>query len=327
MTDARPPIRWGIIGCGDVTELKSGPAFQKVEGSSLVAVMRRDGARARDYAARHGVARWYDDAAALVADANVDAVYVATPPNAHRDHVLRCAAAGKPVYVEKPMAMNAAECDEMIAACRATDTPLFTAYYRRALPRFARIKSLLDEGAIGDVLGVNTVLYRNYVPDPGPLPWRVDPAVAGGGLFVDLAPHTLDFLDYALGPIADVAGEAGNQARRYPAEDVVAARFTFTSGAHGVGLWAFSVGTEVDRTELLGSRGRMIFSTFGDDPVLVENADGVRTFTEARPAHVQQPLIQAIVDELRGHGRCPSTGESAARTTRVTDAILRGYYG
>src|SRR5882757_10269989 len=103
-------IRWGIIGCGDVTEVKSGPALQRATGSALVAVMRRDRAKAEDYARRHGVARAYDDAAALIADPDVDAVYVATPPSSHAAYTLAAARAGKPVYVEKPMALSHAEC-------------------------------------------------------------------------------------------------------------------------------------------------------------------------------------------------------------------------
>lgn len=319
-------IRWGIIGCGDVTEVKSGPGFQKAEGSRLVAVMRRNGALARHYALRHGVPRWYDDADALIGDPEVDAVYVATPPDSHHDYVLRCAAARKPVYVEKPMAMHAGECESMIDACRAAGVRLFTAYYRRAMPKFTRIKALVDEGTIGDVRAVSTVLYQSYAPPAGTVPWRVDPHKAGGGLFVDLAPHTLDFLDHVLGPITDVAGAAGNQAGRYRAEDIVSMRFAFGSGVQGVGLWAFSLGTSLDRTELLGSHGRIAFSTFGDDPIVVETGDGTESIVVARPEHVQQPLIQTVVDDLLGRGYCPSTGESALRTTRVTDAALRSYY-
>ena len=122
--DPLKAVRWGIIGCGNVTEVKSGPAFQKAERSNLVAVMRRDGAKARDYAQRHGVPRWYDDAQALINDAEVDAVYVATPPSTHKLYALMAIAAGKPVYVEKPMAMDAAECEAIIAAGRAADVPV-----------------------------------------------------------------------------------------------------------------------------------------------------------------------------------------------------------
>jgi 1,5-anhydro-D-fructose reductase (1,5-anhydro-D-mannitol-forming) len=315
-------IRWGIIGCGDVTEVKSGPGFAKAERSALVAVMRRNGDLARDYAQRHGVPRWYDDGAALIADPEVDAVYVATPPNAHKEYTLAAAAAGKPVYVEKPMALDAGECDEMIAACRAAGVPLFVAFYRRALPRFLKVKELIDTGAIGDVRAVTITLYRHYQPPAGALPWRINPAISGGGLFVDLASHTLDLLDFMLGPIARVTGGAGNQAGRYAAEDIVHGAFEFTSGVRGTGIWSFNAFGDVDRTEIVGSRGRVSFATFDDLPVTLDTAAGPQTFTIPHPAHVHQPLIQTIVDELRGKGKCESTGESGARSSWVMDRCL-----
>src|SRR5438067_5233611 len=153
-----------MIGCGDVTEVKSGPGFQKAAHSRLVAVMRRNGALARDYAERHGVPRWYDDAESLVADPEVDAVYVATPPSSHEEYTLLAARAGKPVYVEKPMARDHAECVAMIDACRAAGVPLFVAYYRRALPRFLKIKELIESGAIGEVRFVAITLYKTLTP-------------------------------------------------------------------------------------------------------------------------------------------------------------------
>lgn len=319
-------IRWGIIGCGDVTEVKSGPAFAKVPGSALVAVMRRSAHLAEDYARRHGVPRWYAEAEPLVGDPDVDAVYVATPPGAHREYVILAAAHGKPVYVEKPMAMNHRECLDMIAACRSAGVPLFTAYYRRALPRFLRVKALLDEGAIGAVRAVSITLWRLHALDPTALPWRVDPAIAGGGLFIDVASHTLDLLDFLLGPIAEAAGGAANQGGFYAAEDIVSASLAFESGARGAGLWCFTADRNEDRVEIVGSAGRLVFSTFDDVPVVLERDGRAESFTVPHPAHVQQPLIQTIVDELQGRGTCPSTGESGARTTRVMDGLLRSYY-
>ena len=323
MTD----IRWGIVGCGDVTEVKSGPALQKARGSSLVAVMRRNGEKAADYARRHGVPRWYDDAQALIDDPEVDAVYVATPPSSHKQYTLLAAAAGKPVYVEKPMALDYGECQEMITACQEAGVPLFVAYYRRALPRFVKVGELLADGAIGEVRFVTvTLAQRAAAIDRDNLPWRVVPQIAGGGLFVDLASHTLDLLDHLLGPIDTAQGVAGNQAELYPAEDIVSGSFVFQSGVQGAGVWCFTAFDEQDRVEISGSRGRISFSTFGAaDPVRLITAAGETDFHIEHPHHIQQPLIQSIVDELQGIGVCPSTGESGARTARVVDAMLRGY--
>ncbi|MEZ4870534.1 MAG: Gfo/Idh/MocA family oxidoreductase [Caldilineaceae bacterium] len=321
-------IRWGIIGCGNVTEVKSGPGFQKAENSALVAVMRRDGALAADYARRHGVPKWYDNAQALIDDPEVDAVYIGTPPNAHREYTLAAAKAGKPVYVEKPMAMNHAECQEMIKACQHAGVPLWVAYYRRRLPRFLRVKELLEAGAIGAPRTVSLTYYRHWRPPAdGNLPWRVIPEIAGGGLFVDLASHMLDYLDYFLGPIAQAQGYAGNQAGYYQAEDTVVGSFVFASGVHGTGVWSFSCFTDLDQTEIIGDKGKLTFSAFGTEPIVLTTAEGVTEYPEPTPNHVQQPLIQTIVDEINGVGQCPSTGASGARTNWVMDQMLHAYYG
>src|SRR6478752_4064397 len=137
-------VRWGIIGCGDVTEVKSGPSFQKIENSELVAVMRRTGELAKDYAERHNVPKWYDDADAHINDPDIDAVNIATPPGSHKEYTMKVAQAGKPVYVEKPMALDFTECQEMIAACEQAGVPLYVAYYRRGQARFLKIKELLE---------------------------------------------------------------------------------------------------------------------------------------------------------------------------------------
>lgn len=318
-------IRWGIIGCGDVTEKKSGPALAKAKNSALVAVMRRDGAKAGDYAKRHSVARWYDDAAKLVADPEVDAIYVATPPDGHERYTEMAAAAGKPVYVEKPMGRTFEECKRMVHVCRRAGVPLFVAYYRRALPRFLKVKQLLDDQVIGHVRFVTVRLYQPPEPQDEErtnLPWRVRPDVAGGGRFLDLACHTLDLLDFCLGPVNKVTGFANNQAHLYPAEDVVAGSWTFDSGALGAGVWCFTAARRRDEVEIVGEDGRITFATFDDAPVAVETDHGSERFEIAHPEHVQQPMVQSVVDELLGKGTCASTGETAARTSRVMDAML-----
>jgi 1,5-anhydro-D-fructose reductase (1,5-anhydro-D-mannitol-forming) len=320
------PIRWGILGCGDVTEKKSGPAFQKARGSELVAVMRRSPGLARDYAERHGVGRWYEDADALISDPDVGAVYVATPPGSHADLAVRVARARKPCYVEKPMARTAGECRAMIEAFRAADTPLFVAYYRRALPRFLAVRKAIQGGQIGAIRFVSIVLQKAVSPserDPHGLPWRLQPEIAGGGHFVDLACHTLDFLDYALGPITRVAGFAENQAGRYPAEDAVTMSFRFESGVLGTGRFCFAAEGPADEVVVTGSDGEIRFATFADDPIRIQAHGQTRVESVAHPPHIQQPLVQAIVDELLGEGPpSPSNGETALRTNWVMEQVL-----
>jgi predicted dehydrogenase len=319
-------IRWGIIGCGDVTEVKSGPAFQKANHSSLSAVMRRTGKLAKDYAKRHGVPRWYDNAETLIHDPEVNAVYIATPPVFHQEYTLLSARAGKPVYVEKPMALNFEECQRMLQVCREAHVPLFVAYYRRALPRFLKVKELIDTRAIGEPRFVTITLCQPLAPEdlnPQTLPWRVIPEMAGGGRFVDMASHMLDFLDFVLGPIRSVQGFASNQAQRYPAEDVVTGAFVFESGVHGTGTWCFAGVDRRDVTEIVGTEGRIAYTTFDAQPIILTTSRGTTEFPCEYPPHIQQPLIQTVVDELNDLGTCPSTGDSTARTSWVMDQMLK----
>jgi predicted dehydrogenase len=317
-------IRWGIIGCGSVCEVKSGPAFRKCEGSALVAVMRRDGAKAQDYARRHDVPKWYDDADKLIQDDAVDAVYVATPPGAHEHYALRVAAAAKPCYVEKPMARSYPECARMIDAFRAARRPLFVAYYRRAMPRFVRAKEMLDSGRIGRVTGCTCRHTRLHWPDPAP-EWRLDPEHSGGGLLLDLGSHTLDILDWLLGDFVEFGGSASNFSSNV-VEDAATLHFKTSRGVVGTASWNFAGATKEDLITIDGTAGRVLLSTFGDG-LRIETGAGAEELKIESPPHVQQPLVQTIVDELLGRGTCPSTGETAARTSRVMDAALARYYG
>jgi predicted dehydrogenase len=314
-------VRWGIIGCGDVTEVKSGPGFQQVPGSALVAVMRRDRAKAEDYARRHGVARAYDRAADLLADPEVDAVYIATPPSSHMELARLVADAGKPCLVEKPMAMNYGECLAIVGAFSARRIPLWVAYYRRALPRFLAVRERLTGGTIGRLTSVHVQVTERLAAADVLSNWRFDPAV-GGGLFLDLASHCVDLLDFFAGPITGAHGFALNTGGAYPTADTISASFVFENGVVGTGVWNFNAHEKTDAIVLTGTRGTISTPIFTDGDVAID-AGGLRDVLPIRnPPHVHQPLIQSIVEELQGRGRCESTGESGARASWVLDCCL-----
>jgi predicted dehydrogenase len=328
----RDLVRWGIIGCGDVTEVKSGPGFQKANGSQLVAVMRRNGTLAENYARRHGVAKWHSNADKLIHDPEVDAIYVATPPGTHCEYALKVCGAGKPAYIEKPMARNATECERMVKAFADAKLPLFVAYYRRAQPRFSKVKELIETGVLGELTQMQ---YRFWAPPDtslkkDSLPWRLKAEDSGGGLFLDLGSHTLDILDFMVGPVTVVRSLASNAKSPYDVEDTVTIGFrsgTGVSPVQGVAMWNFAAEEREDKIEIRGANGRISLSTFGTEPVQLTTDNGVQAFDLPTPPHVAQPLIQTAVDDLLGRGTCPSTGESALRTARVMDAALDSYYG
>ncbi len=330
-------IRWGMIGCGNVTEAKSGPGFQQAERSQLVMVGSRHGDKVADWAQRHGVERWTENAEDVINDPGVDAVYIATPPDSHRHYTELAAAAGKPVFCEKPMACTLDDALAMQQACARAGVPLLVAYYRRALPRFLKIKEWLDDGRIGTPLTVNLQLIMRAEDHPvarmtpemaarGDIPWRFRPEIGGGGNFVDMGTHMLDLMDFYLAPFAEVEGRADNKGGLYAAEDTVSARFVLENGVTGTGQWCCVAGTNIDRTEIIGTEGTIRYATFDDTQLELETKDGVHREDLPFPKHAHLPIIQMVTDALLGRGTAPSDAENGVRAMRVQETILADYY-
>lgn len=322
-------IHWGFIGCGAVTEKKSGPAFSKVEGSNVVAVMRRDGYKARDYAQRHGIDKWYNNAHDLINDPEVNAIYVATPPASHAEYSIAAMRAGKPVYIEKPMAASYDECLQINRVSEETGVPCFVAYYRRTLPYFLKVKQIIDDDQLGEI---SSIQIRFAIPpyatdfDRDNLPWRVKKDLAGAGYFYDLASHQMDILDFIFGKIKNAQGLQSNIAGLYDVEDTVVGTFEFQSGILGSGSWSFIApkDTRSDLIYITGTKGKLTCSTFNFSPILLETAEGKQEFIEENPENIQFYLIRSIVNYLNGKGEMPvSTGITAQRANLVMDMILR----
>ncbi|MCF0194007.1 MAG: Gfo/Idh/MocA family oxidoreductase [Bacteroidaceae bacterium] len=320
-------IQWGFIGCGQVTEKKSGPAFAKVANSRIVAVMSRNRERAKSYAERNGIGAYYSDAQELIDDPNVNAVYIATPPSSHATYAIMSLKAGKPCYVEKPLAASYDECQRINRISKQTGVPCFVAYYRRDLAYFKQVKQLVKSGAVGKVL---TVLIRFAVPprdldyNRDNLPWRVQKDIAGGGYFYDLAPHQIDLLQDIFGPIVKADGYTSNRAGLYQTEDTVSASFQFIDGMSGAGSWCFVAheSAKTDRIEIVGEKGQISFSVFTYEPITLHTAEGRKEFVVPNPEHVQMPMIENVVAQLRHEGVCSSDCVSATSVNWVMDKIL-----
>lgn len=320
-------LRWGFIGCGEVTEKKSGPAFALIPGSSIHAVMSRDANKARSYAERHGIPHWYADAQELIDDPDVNAVYIATPPSSHATYAIMAMRAGKPVYIEKPMAASYEDCSRINRVSQQMGVPCFVAYYRRYLPYFLKVKELIDNGEIGKVINVQirfSVPPRELDYHRDNLPWRLQPDIAGGGYFYDLAPHQLDLLQYYFGCILDASGFSTNRGGLYEAEDTVSCCFRFENGLIGSGSWCF-VGHESakeDRIEIIGDKGQICFSVFNYQPITLHTERGCEEIVVKNPEYVQLPLIRSVVEHLQKKGTCTCDGISATLTNWVMDKIL-----
>lgn len=301
-------IRWGIIGCGNVTEIKSGPAYQKTEGFELTAVMRRDAALAEDYAKRHKVPKYYSDADLLIADHEVDAIYIATPPDTHLYYALKVAAAGKPCCIEKPMARNYEECLTICEAFESKGLPLFVAYYRRSLPRFLKVKELLDTGAIGEVRSIRWQLCKpaSEVDLSKKYNWRTNANIAPGGYFDDLASHGLDLFDYLFGEVRQVHGIATNQQGLYTAKDALSASWLHSSGIIGSGNWNFGSSLREDFVEINGSKGKITFSVFDELPITLQDKNGLLEFIIPHPENIQLYHVKNMREHLLGNSIHPS---------------------
>lgn len=321
-------IRWGFIGCGEVTEKKSGPAFREVEGSDIVAVMGRDAHKTRMYAERHRIPKWYTDASELIEDHDVNAVYIATPPSSHATFAIMSMKAGKPVYVEKPLASSYDDCARINRVSEQTGIPCFVAYYRRYLPYFIKVKSLVESGAIGKVMNVQ--LRFSCPPREldystiSNLPWRLQPDIAGGGYFYDLAPHQLDLLQNMFGVIIKTEGICTNRGGLYKAEDTISACFQFESGLPGSGSWCFAghESSREDRIGVIGDSGMLTFSVFDYAPIEIITSEGLTTLTVPNPPYVQLPIIKSVTEHLQGLNVCLSTSVSATPVNWVMDRIL-----
>jgi 1,5-anhydro-D-fructose reductase (1,5-anhydro-D-mannitol-forming) len=314
-------VTFAIIGCGDVTEKKSGPAFQKIPGSRLKTVMRRDEAKLKDYAARHCVEHYTTDYLEILNDPEIDAVYIATTPNMHKFYTLEAAKYGKAVYVEKPMALTVKECREMTAACEAAGVPLFTAYYRRGMEKFVKIREILSGGVLGEL---RSFQYQYACPVPAPdlnRAWLLDPKAAGGGLLYDIGSHMIDTLGFLLGEAEEACGVSANQSGAYAVNDDHSAVMRFQSGVQGTMQLCFCAAERRDEAVVLGSRGSLRFSIMDNEPITLTVNDETKTVSFSPMEHVQQELITRVVKTLLGNDGLESRGITGLRTQELLEAI------
>jgi predicted dehydrogenase len=318
-------INWGIIGCGNVTEIKSGPAFNKVPNSALVAVMRRNATKAADYAKRHNIPRWYNDANALINDPEVNAIYIATPPDSHEAYALAGIDAGKPVYIEKPMTLHYLSALNIATAANAKQVKVVVAHYRREQPIFKKIKSLLQEKAIGKVRMANIEFCKPSLTAAElattEVAWRVNPSISGGGLFHDLAPHQLDLMYYFFGAVEKMNGIAVNQSDNYTADDLVVGNILFKSGVVFTGSWCFNAAKAIDNCTITGSNGSIHFNIFGGTTITVVVNDITHAFSFDPLQHVQQPMIEKTVQYFLDQAPNPCSANDGAAVMQMIDAI------
>ena len=322
-------IKWGIIGCGDVTEVKSGPAFNKIKNSSLVAVMRRDATKAKDFALRHGVPNWYSNAEDLIKDDSIDAVYVATPPSSHELYATQAMLAGKNVYLEKPVTTNTLACKRLLEVEKQTGQKIAVAHYRRALPMFEEIKKILDLEFIGKIRAVNIQFYQPHQSSliaNSETNWRIDANIAGAGLFYDIAPHQIDMLLFLFGESKSFFGKALNHSNLYLVEDTVSGIIHFQNDVVFSGNWCFTMPAmaQSDVCKITGENGNIEFSFYSNKFILNTKSES-KTFEFNHPAHIQQPMIEKVVDYFLGNALNPCSLEEAYKSLQIMEGFVMSY--
>lgn len=314
-------INFGIIGCGDVTEKKSGPAFQKVEGSNLLAVMRRDEEKLIDYAKRHNVSKYSTDYMELLKDDNIEAIYIATPPHMHHFYTLEAAKYGKAVYVEKPMALSVAECEEMIQVCKDNKVPLFVAYYRREQDKFKKVKEIIDTNEIGEIRSFNYI-YTSKIPTIDPnRPWLLSKEVAGGGLLYDIGSHMIDIIIHLFGEVKMATGISYNQSGVLNVNDVTSGIIQFKNNIQGSIQLSFNGSENRDELTIIGSKGTLRLSIMSNDNVSVMKDDKTYEISFPSMEHVQLPLIKKVVNTLLEQDNYDTSGLYGLRTQEILETF------
>lgn len=320
-------VVWGMIGCGDVTEKKSGPALYKAKGSRLKAVYNRTQSRAESWTKRHGHGIVYDSVDKLLADKEITAIYIATPPAKHFEYAMQVIEAGKIPFIEKPMASTYEECRQILEAAEEKDLPVYVSFYRRAMDKFQKINTLLKEEAIGTPILVESRQFQKpQLEDFNKenLPWRLKPE-AGGGKALDIQVHVLDYLAYFFGDIQTIQGVVENKAGLYEVEDTISASFQFENGVVGSAIWSYVADFDLDEVTIIGTEGRFIFKGTSFESVsLIKNGLEERFYFD-KPEHVAMPFIQSIVEEMRGKEKSPADAKSAANGIRMFDLLLHDY--
>ncbi len=321
-------IRWGFLGCGKVVQKKSGEAFRSVPNSEIAVIMRRDLEAAKESAERFGAPVWCDSVTKLLKN-DIDAVYIATPPGLHYEQAMECLKAKKAVYLEKPFARNYTEAKALTEAFEKAEIPLYVGHYRHALPRFLKIREMLNENKIGEIKTIDFYLNRIFSKKEADNSWLYNPVLSGGGKYYDIAPHTVDIINFLFGDICEVKGNVKNLGTGCPLENIVEMSFQTKNGVLGTAKFNCVAEEKSDRMLVTGTNGTMEFSVHGKTDVIVKDIQGnvVEQFDLPDPKAVEEAMVQSVVEDLLGLSQCESKAKEVLVTYKVLDEVLDEFYG
>ncbi len=315
-------LNWGLIGAGDIARKRIAPALRDLPNCELTAVSRQRAELAAEFAAEFGVRKWFADWRDLVADEEIEAVYIATPVYLHKEQTTTAANAGKHVLCEKPLAMNPAECDEMIEVCRVNNVKLGVAYYRRFYPAIKRIKQVIQSGEIGKIVVAQMNAFEYFDPAAdNPRRWLLEKSKSGGGPMMDFGCHRIEVLTDLFGKITDTQSIVANVEFEREVEDTAAAIFQFETGT-GANLTVTHAASEPkDTLDIFGTNGSIHIAVLNRGELKITTKNGGRT--EHHPPHqnVHQPLIADFTDALLNNREPLPNGETGKNVAQIVANI------
>ena len=320
-------VKWGLIGCVNVVENKSGNAFVSIEKSSIYAIWRRELDNSKKSAEKWKATKSYNNIDEMLKDDEINAVYIATPPGLHLEHAIKCCKNRKPTYIEKPLGRNYEEAKQIVQMFKESKVPLYVAHYSRALPKFIKIKELLEKGEIGKICEADFRLDRSYCREKVPNDWLYNVELSGGGRFYDIAPHSIDIIVYLLGNFEEIYGISSNNNEDYDVEDIVVMAFRTDKGILGTANFNSVALEKSDKITIYGTKGKLEFSIHGDEEIIITKDNGIKKMKLDNPKTVQENMIENVVESLlTGKHLNTCYGEEALETYRIMDIVLEKYY-
>jgi len=315
-------IRWGLIGCGDIARKRVAPALRDSPLGELIAVSRNRAELAESFANEFGARRWCADWHDLLTDYEIDAIYVATPVHLHAEQTIAAAERGKHVLCEKPMALNVAECDRMIDACRSNDVKLGVAYYRHFYPVVRRVKELIASGELGVPVVVQVNAFEWFDPEPSSTRlWLLEQELSGGGPMFDFGCHRIEVLLDLLGDICDVKSTLGNAFFDREVEDVAIANFQFDRGICGVLTVTHAAREPQDTFDLYFTNGSIHIPVLNEGTMRVLTGEGERLEIYPNHSNIHQPLIEDFARAVLENRDPIVTGEIGRNVAAIEEKI------
>lgn len=315
-------LKWGLIGCGDISEKRVAPALRDLENCELVTVNRANYTKAKDFARQFGARKWTKDWREILDDEEVQAVYIATPVYLHAEMTIAAAEAGKHVLCEKPMGMNTKECDDMIDACTSNGVKLGVAYYRHFYPAVKRIKDIIASGEIGIVANAQINNFEPFNRKPGePRYWLLEKDKAGGGPMMDMGCHRIEVFTNILGPIQEAKGFLTNVLYEREVEDTAIAHLLFETGTTAVLTSSHAAFEPQDTLDVFGCKGSIHVPVLNEGTMTIKTSDGERVEKHPPHANVHQPLVDDFTRAVLEDREPGVTGEAGRAVTAVEDMI------